>query len=149
MRRAPPPDWLQRIFDEDDRQRRDYESFQARLQTKTHQRGELVHKVYDPEERAQPQHVVDLTPEAAQRWNDWADKRIATAIERFKNVEIVPLARDAGQIIGRAEKEIQALRAELEKLQIEVNTLRIDADVERAAKIIDLPNPLSRHRDAA
>ena len=52
-------------------------------------------------------------------------------------------------IVRRAHDEkIAALEKVVEDLQQQIGALKVDAEVERAAKVIELPNPL-RKRDAA
>jgi hypothetical protein len=52
--------------------------------------------------------------------------------------------------LGACSAEIEnRLNAKIRGLQAEIGQLRAGLTVERAAKVIDLPNPLKRRRDAA
>jgi hypothetical protein len=56
------------------------------------------------------------------------------------------LARTIGQEVGRIER---ALLARIDALEAEIGQLRAAAQVERAAKIVDLPSFLRRKENAA
>jgi hypothetical protein len=83
-----------------------------------------------PTSQSQPKSsTVEMNAEAAARWNAWATKLID---DRGR-----ALAYIIGSECGKIERR---LTARIDTLERELGELRAAAEVERAGKIVDLPN---------
>jgi hypothetical protein len=92
---------------------------------------------------AQPQRKTPMTTQPDwSDWNTWARTIAKQEILAYESGALGPTLGDIGKITGALRREVDELRAELGQLKAE-------REVELAAKIIDLPNPLRRRSSAA
>jgi hypothetical protein len=90
-----------------------------------------------PTSQSQPKTVA-MSVEAQAGWDRWCRGHVSNGLDA--------LAYTIGAEVAKIENR---LKAQINVLERALGELRAERTVERAAKIIDLPNPLRRRRDAA
>jgi hypothetical protein len=93
---------------------------------------------FEPQPKPKPAQPAAMTPDASRTWNEWARAHTQNATDMLARI----IGEECGKIENRLAKRIEAVEREL-------GETRAAAEVERRAKIVDLPRLPLRRRDAA